>query len=92
MYWPFFMHPELAVALALFLLVGFAIARICHVSSKWMLIASCLWFVYAAWEQFCTIGNYNIRVDLLVIPWVLCSVTVLALVATGMQFFRKVQV
>jgi hypothetical protein len=91
MYWPFAMHPELAVVIALFFLVGSAIARRIHGSSKWLITASCLWFVYAAWEQYCTAGTYNIRVDLIILPIFLLSASAIALVATATQVRRHEQ-
>ncbi len=91
MIWPFMQHPELAVAIAFLFLIGSAIARGFHVSSKWLLTASCLWFVYAAWEQYCTTGNYNIRVDLLILPIVLVSASIIALVVTATLFRQHKQ-
>ncbi len=82
MYWPFHQYPEGAVLLGGLLTGCFVVARWANRRMTWPLfVAACLWFVYAAWEWFCAAREYNIRVDLLVIPWILCVVTLVGVLA-----------
>ena len=89
MFWPFMLHPELAVTCAFIFLIGFAITWSYWARSWPLLVASGLWFAYAAWEQYCTAGNYNIRVDLLFLPIVMVSATIIALATTVAQIRRS---
>jgi len=72
LYWPFFRFPIGAVIVAAFFAICFvAVRNSTNRASGPLLIAACLWLAYAAWEWYCTAGQFNIRVDLLVIPWFL---------------------
>ena len=81
MTWPFAWHPELALACALFFFAAFLVARLRRARSWPLLLLALLWLLYSAWEYYCTAGEYNIRVDLLVLPALLLIVTILGCLA-----------
>ena len=88
MFWPFTWHAELAAACAVLFLIGFIVARVRGARSWPLLVLTCLWFAYAAWEHYCTVGKYNIRIDLLVLPWLLLIATIGFVVAIFVRFPR----
>ena len=88
MFWPFACHAELAAACAAFFLIGVIVAWVRRARSWPLLVLTCLWFAYAAWEHYCTVGKYNIRIDLLVLPWLLLIATIVCLVAIFVRLPR----
>lgn len=83
LYWPFIGNPQGAALVAVVLAVCFVAARKLTITSRMtgpLLIATCLWLAYAIWEWYCTTGKFNIRVDLVFIPWILYTATVFGLV------------
>ena len=83
--WPFAWHPELAVACAFMFLVCFVVARRYRARSWPLLVLALLWFSYSAWEYYCTAGEYNIRIDLLVLPTLLLLATIVGFITTSIR-------
>jgi hypothetical protein len=65
---PFVGHPERLAAIAVACLVLSAIAFLVTRRGSWALAGlGIVWALVAAWEQYCTVNGYNIRVDLFII-------------------------
>jgi hypothetical protein len=84
--WPFAWHPELAAACALMFLVGSIVTRRCCARSWPLLVVALLWLSYSAWEYYCTAGQYNIRIDLLVLPTFLLIATIVGCITALVCF------
>lgn len=76
MSWPFFQNP-MGVVLIAALLSGYCVVVVGakRLVSWPLLVAVGSWWAYAAWEWYCTSGGFNIRVDLLVLPWLLMAIS-----------------
>jgi hypothetical protein len=82
-------HPErIAVVAGVLMLMAVCVSYARgHVA--WPLVAvSVVWFVFAGWEWYCKLRDYNIRVDLLLIWPVLVPLTAWGLIAGAMKSKR----
>jgi hypothetical protein len=50
-----------------------------------LLTTACVWILYAIWEAYCENQNYNIRVDLMLLPPILVIVTVWGIVIAWLK-------
>ena len=65
---PFVGHPERLAAIAVACLVLAAVAFLVTRRGSWSLVGlGIVWALVAAWEQYCTVNGFNIRVDLMFI-------------------------
>ena len=73
---PFVSHPDrIAVVGAAFMVTAIYVGM-AHRRLSWPSIAAGLcWLLFAAWERYCVVQGYDIRVDLVLIWPVLLSVT-----------------
>jgi len=94
----FFWKPERIFAVSCIFFLGYFVIRLFgrklpSARSRPLLIPAIAWALFAVWELFCTVKQYNIRVDLFLIYPILIVVSIFGLsVSIGSlitSFFNK---
>jgi hypothetical protein len=80
----FFWKPERAFAVSCIFFLGYLVIRLLSrkpsSARSWpLLIPAIAWALFAIWEWFCAVKEYNIRVDLFLIYPILIVVSVFGL-------------
>ncbi|MCK4914233.1 MAG: hypothetical protein KAI59_06630 [Planctomycetes bacterium] len=80
----FFWKPERIFAVSFAFFLGYLVIRLFNrklsSAKSWpLLIPAIAWILFGIWEWFCTVKEYNIRVDLLLIYPILIAISVFGL-------------
>jgi hypothetical protein len=89
---PFVGHPERLAAIAVTCLVLAAVAFLVTRRGSWPLAGlGIVWAALAAWEQYCTVNGYNIRIDLLIIAPTILPLAIGTLYTAWQAFQSELQ-
>jgi hypothetical protein len=86
---PFVGHPERLATIGMACLVLSAVSFVAMRRGSWQLAGlGIVWTLIAAWEQYCTVNGFNIRIDLFILAPTILPLAIGTLY-TAWQAFRS---